>query len=178
MLAPHERPRQPHGVDQVPELVRREEDRAPVSGALLHVGQDEYDAGKAAGERLKEMGGKLFVITDAGMNDLLRPSHYSSYHRVGTVRPVEGRESRTVDVVGPICESGDFLALDRELAVPEPGDVLAIHTTGAYGFSMASTYNARPRPAEVLVEGGASRLIRRREAYDDLVRGEEDLLIE
>jgi diaminopimelate decarboxylase len=127
---------------------------------------------------VKRTGSKTFVITDAGMNDLLRPSHYSSYHRVETVRPVEGRETRTVDVVGPICESGDFLALDREMAVPEPGDVLAIHTTGAYGFSMASTYNARPRPAEVLVEGGGSRLIRRRESHDDLVRGEEDLLIE
>ena len=127
---------------------------------------------------VKRSGGKTFVITDAGMNDLLRPSHYSSYHRVEAARRVEGRGTGRVDVVGPICESGDFLALDRDMPVPEAGEVLAIHTTGAYGFSMASTYNARPRPAEVLVEGDRARLIRRREDYEDLVRGEEDLLIE
>lgn len=127
---------------------------------------------------VKRTGAKTFVITDAGMNDLLRPSHYSSYHRVEPTRAAEERERRHVDVVGPICESGDFLALDREMDVPDPGDVLAIHTVGAYGFSMASTYNARPRPAEVLVEGEAARLIRRRERHEDLVRGEEDLLIE
>ncbi len=128
---------------------------------------------------VKEMGRKTFVITDAGMNDLVRPSHYSSYHRV---TPIELRaeggagDVRRVDVVGPICESGDFLALDRDMEVPAPGALLAIHTVGAYGFSMASTYNARPRPAEVLVEGEAARLIRRRETNHDLVRGEEELL--
>ena len=124
---------------------------------------------------VKRAGAKTFVITDAGMNDLLRPSHYASYHRVEPVRKREVARRAHVDVVGPICESGDFLALDREMGVPEPGDLLAIHTVGAYGFSMASTYNARPRPAEVLVEGDRARLIRRREDYDDLVRGEEDL---
>jgi diaminopimelate decarboxylase len=128
---------------------------------------------------VKTTGTKTFVITDAGMNDLLRPSHYSSFHRVEPVRPpAAGRESRHVDVVGPICESGDFLALDREMQVPEPGELLAIHTAGAYGFSMASTYNARTRPAEVLVERDTARLIRHRETYADLIRGEEDLLIE
>lgn len=127
---------------------------------------------------VKRSGGKTFVITDAGMNDLLRPSHYSSYHRVEPAHTVEGRGTGRVDVVGPICESGDFLALDREMAVPEPGELLVIHTAGAYGFSMASSYNARPRPAEVLVEGDRARLIRRREDYEDLIRGEEDLLIE
>jgi diaminopimelate decarboxylase len=81
-----------------------------------------------------------------------------------------------VDVVGPICESGDFLALDRAVPRVEPGELLAISTAGAYGFSMASTYNARPRPAEVLVDGAEHRLIRRRESYDDLVRGEIELL--
>ena len=118
---------------------------------------------------------KTFVITDAGMNDLLRPSHYSSYHRVeeGTLR--HGRETVRVDVVGPVCETGDFLALDRPLALPEPGELLAIGTTGAYGFSMASTYNARPRPAEVLVDGEHATVVRRRETYEDLVRGEEDI---
>jgi diaminopimelate decarboxylase len=125
---------------------------------------------------IKHMGGKTYVITDAGMNDLLRPSHYSSYHRVLPTVQHEGREVDTVDVVGPVCESGDFLALDRALELPEPGELLAIGTAGAYGFSMASTYNARPRPAEVMVEGAAHRLIRRRETYDDLVRGETELV--
>jgi diaminopimelate decarboxylase len=125
---------------------------------------------------LKEMGGKTFVITDAGMNDLLRPSHYSSYHRVEPAARIPGREMIAVDVVGPICESGDFLALDRSIPRVEPGELLAIGTTGAYGFSMASTYNARPRPAEVMVAGEDYRLVRRRETYDDLVRGEAELL--
>ncbi len=125
---------------------------------------------------IKEMGGKTFVITDAGMNDLLRPSHYSSYHRVEPAELHEGRSARTVDIVGPICESGDFLALDRPMEMPEPGELLAIGTAGAYGFSMASTYNARTRPAEVLVAGNTHRLIRRRETHEDLVRGEIELL--
>jgi diaminopimelate decarboxylase len=124
---------------------------------------------------VKRMGGKVFVITDAGMNDLLRPSHYSSFHRVDpAVRA--GREDVRVDVVGPVCESGDFLALDRAVPRVEPGELLAVGTTGAYGFSMASTYNARPRPAEVLVSGPEHTLIRRRETNDDLVRGEIELL--
>ncbi len=125
---------------------------------------------------VKEMGQKTFVITDAGMNDLLRPSHYASYHRVSETRRPKQGVVRPVDIVGPICESGDFLALDREMPLPEPGDVLAIHTVGAYGFSMASSYNSRRRPAEVLVEGERGRLIRKRETYQDLVRGEEELL--
>jgi diaminopimelate decarboxylase len=125
---------------------------------------------------VKEMGGKTFVITDAGMNDLLRPSHYASYHRVAGAEQYAGRERIEVDVVGPICESGDFLALDRPIERPEPGELLAIGTVGAYGFSMASQYNARTRPAEVLVDGETARLIRRRETYDDLVRGEIELL--
>jgi diaminopimelate decarboxylase len=125
---------------------------------------------------IKHTGEKTFVITDAGMNDLLRPSHYSSYHRVEPVEPAGDREVQHVDVVGPICETGDFIALDRPLPLPRPGDLLAIGTTGAYGFAMASTYNARPRPAEVLVQEGRARLIRRRETYDDLVRGETEYL--
>jgi diaminopimelate decarboxylase len=120
---------------------------------------------------LKRGGGKAFVITDAGMNDLLRPSHYSGYH---AVEPVEdhGREVASVDVVGPICETGDFLALDREIERVEPGELIAIRTVGAYGFSMSSTYNQRPRPAEVIVEGEVARLARRRETVDDLVAAE------
>ncbi len=125
---------------------------------------------------LKEMGGKTFVITDAGMNDLLRPSHYASYHRVSPVELHPAREEAVVDVVGPICESGDFLALDRRLERPCEGELLAVGTTGAYGFSMASTYNARLRPAEVLVDGDSYRVIRRRESYEDLVRGEIEAL--
>ncbi|CAN5598352.1 diaminopimelate decarboxylase [soil metagenome] len=123
---------------------------------------------------IKQMGGKTFVITDAGMNDLLRPSHYSSYHRVDPAALYEDRERVHVDVVGPICESGDFLALDRPIPRLEAGELVSIGTVGAYGFSMASTYNARPRPAEVLVTGAEHRLVRRRETLDDLVRGEVD----
>lgn len=125
---------------------------------------------------VKRMTGKTFVITDAGMNDLLRPSHYDSYHRVDPVVRRPDRPDMIVDIVGPICESGDFLALDRALPRTEPGELLAVRTAGAYGFSMASTYNARPRPAEVMVAGGQHRLIRRREQHDDLVRGEVEFL--
>jgi diaminopimelate decarboxylase len=123
---------------------------------------------------LKEGGGKRFVITDAGMNDLLRPSHYSGYHAVD---PVESRDRDRVqvDVVGPICETGDFLALDRDMELVEPGELLAIRTVGAYGFSMSSTYNQRPRPAEVMVDGEHAYLVRRRETVEELVAAELDL---
>ncbi|MDR0786799.1 MAG: diaminopimelate decarboxylase [Gemmatimonadota bacterium] len=124
---------------------------------------------------LKEGGGKRFVITDAGMNDLLRPSHYSGYHAVEPVEATADREEVRVDVVGPICETGDFLALDRDVPRVEPGELLVLRTAGAYGFSMASTYNQRPRPAEVMVSGGEMRLARRRETLEDLVAGELDL---
>lgn len=121
---------------------------------------------------VKEMGGKTFVITDAGMTDLLRPSHYQAFHRVEHVRSPDGRPLAKVDVVGPVCETGDFLALDREMPRPEPGDLLVVRTVGAYGMSMASNYNARLRAAEVLVDGGEATVIRRRETLEDLVRGE------
>lgn len=125
---------------------------------------------------IKEMGGKTFVITDAGMNDLLRPSHYAGYHHVEPAERYPGRDIIRADVVGPVCETGDFLALDRPIPRPREGEILAIRTAGAYGFSMASQYNSRPRPAEVLVDGGMFQLIRRRETYEDLVRGEVELL--
>jgi len=125
---------------------------------------------------VKRSAEKTFVITDAGMNDLLRPSHYSSYHRVEEVILHRDRESVRADVVGPVCETGDFLALDRPMPLPEPGEMLAVGTVGAYGFAMASTYNARPRPAEVMVRGAHSSEIRRRETYADLIRSEEDFL--
>ncbi len=120
---------------------------------------------------LKQGGGKRFVVTDAGMNDLVRPSHYSGYH---AVEPVEekGRERARVDVVGPICETGDFLALDREMEIPEPGELLAVRTVGAYGFAMSSTYNQRPRPAEAMIRGSEARLVRRRETVEELVAAE------
>jgi diaminopimelate decarboxylase len=120
---------------------------------------------------VKENHGKRFVIVDAGMNDLLRPALYKAHHRI---EPVEarGRESRLVDVVGPVCETADAFARDRELESVAPGELLAIRDTGAYGFAMASTYNMRPRPAEVMVEDGEARLIRRRETFDDLVATE------
>ncbi len=108
------------------------------------------------------------------MNDLLRPSHYAGWHAVDAVQ-LHGRAPVRGDVVGPICETGDFLALDREMERPEPGELLAIRTVGAYGFSMSSTYNQRPRPAEVIVEGSEARLARRRETLDDLVAAEMGL---
>jgi diaminopimelate decarboxylase len=119
----------------------------------------------------KESGGKTYVVTDAGMNDLLRPSHYSAFHRIEPVARCAGSRE-TVDVVGPVCETGDFFALSRELAEVGAGDVLAIHSAGAYGFSMASNYNARPRAAEVLVDGSRFAVVTTRETYDDLVRHE------
>ena len=112
--------------------------------------------------------GRAFVIVDAGMNDLLRPVLYGAFHRIEPVTR-RGRPTARVDVVGPVCETADFLARDRELEAVEPGELLAVRDTGAYGFSMASTYNMRPRPAEVLVEAGAARLTRRRETFEDLV---------
>lgn len=122
----------------------------------------------------KESPAKSFVIVDAGMNDLIRPSLYDAYHEIRPVaESADGLE--VVDVVGPICESGDFFAHDRQLPITRAGDLLAILSAGAYGFVMASTYNARPRPAEVLVSGSRHRLIRRRETYDDLIRAEEGL---
>ncbi|HXB25523.1 MAG TPA: diaminopimelate decarboxylase [Gemmatimonadaceae bacterium] len=113
---------------------------------------------------------KTYVITDAGMTELLRPSHYHAYHRIESVTPKSTRS--LVDICGPVCESGDFLALDRELDDVGPGDLLAVHSVGAYGFVMASNYNARVRPPEVLTDGGRFAIIRERETYDDLVRHE------
>jgi diaminopimelate decarboxylase len=119
----------------------------------------------------KTTGDKNFVIVDAAMNDLIRPALYSAYHEILPVRETNGQRS-IVDVVGPVCETGDFLAKDRELAEVMPGDMLAICTAGAYGFVQSSNYNARPRAAEVLVEENSWRVIRKRETNEDLVRGE------
>lgn len=118
---------------------------------------------------------KHFLIVDAGMNDLIRPSLYGSYHGIQPViRKGSSQPSSIIaDVVGPICESGDFLAKDRRLPEVAPGELLAVMTAGAYGFTMSSNYNARPRVAEVLVKGSEYRVIRQRETYADLVRGED-----
>lgn len=110
----------------------------------------------------KQGSDKQFVIVDAGMNDLLRPSLYGAYHEVIPTRKTN-RKKIVADVVGPVCETGDFLAIDREIAQPLPGEYLAVMDTGAYGYSMSSNYNVRPRPAEVLVSGKTAKLIRKRE---------------
>lgn len=132
----------------------------------------------------KESGGKHFIIQDAAMNDLIRPTLYDSFHRIWPVQPASGVPcppddyeadipgTSKNDVVGPVCESGDFLAKDRRLPPMQRGDLLATFSAGAYGMAMSSNYNSRPRAAEVLVEGGHHRLIRRRETYEDLIRPE------
>ena len=120
---------------------------------------------------LKRGAEKEFVIVDAGMNDLIRPSLYNAYHHIVPVVKT-GRARILCDLVGPICESGDFLAKDRELVKIKQGEYLAVMSAGAYGFSMSSNYNCRPRAAEVLVNGAGHFLIRRRETYDDLVRND------
>jgi diaminopimelate decarboxylase len=117
---------------------------------------------------------KKFVIVDAGMNDLIRPALYQSYHEIVPVREPRDMTWEAVDVVGPVCESGDFFAQDRELPEMKEGDLAALMSAGAYGFVMASNYNSRPLPAEVLVSGEKSALIRERQTFDDLVRGERD----
>lgn len=115
---------------------------------------------------------KHFIIVDAGMNDLLRPSLYGSFHELKAVEEKE-RPVVTADVVGPICESGDFLAQGRKVPAVQSGDLLAVMSAGAYGFSMSSNYNSRTRAAELLVKDARTALIRRRETYEDLVEGEE-----
>jgi diaminopimelate decarboxylase len=135
----------------------------------------------------KESGGKHFLIQDAAMNDLIRPTLYDSFHRIWPVAPAaelpappldyeaEIPGTMVQDVVGPVCESGDFLAKGRRLPSMLPGQYLATFSAGAYGMSMSSNYNARPRAAEVLVDGAQHRLIRRRETFEDLVRTEQEV---
>lgn len=132
---------------------------------------------------IKKSGAKKFAIVDAGMNDLIRPALYHSYHEIVPVEEaktsrckIENREK--IDVVGPVCESGDFFALDREMPELQEGDLLAIMSAGAYGFVMASNYNSRPLPAEALVRGNQLALIRKRQTWEDLVAGEIDPLLQ
>ena len=123
---------------------------------------------------MKEGEAKKFVIVDAGMNDLIRPSLYGAYHEIRPLsEAVLHRGKHQVDVVGPVCESGDFLAKDRSLPDVRPGEVLAVMSAGAYGFVMSSNYNSRPRVPEALVKDGEIHVIRARESYDDLVKGEK-----
>ncbi len=135
----------------------------------------------------KDSGGKHFVIQDAAMNDLIRPTLYDSFHRIWPAHPQAGFPAPPADyeaeipgtlhcdVVGPVCESGDFLAKNRALPPLQRGDLLATFSAGAYGMAMSSNYNGRPRAAEVLVDGRQHRLIRRRETYEDLVRAEVEI---
>ncbi len=121
---------------------------------------------------IKKTATKKFAIVDAGMNDLIRPALYQSYHEIVPCRASVSDAVEKIDIVGPVCESGDFFALDRGIAELHEGDLLAIMSAGAYGFVMASNYNSRPLPAEVLVRGDKFALIRKRQTWEDLVRGE------
>jgi len=157
------------------ELVEALRSSLAATGATILCEMGRYIAGNA-GVLLtsvlyrKQGGEKTFLVADAGMNDLLRPSLYDAYHEV---LPLEdGRGTVHADLVGPVCESGDFLARDRELPDAREGDVLAVMGAGAYGFSMASNYNSRRRPAEVLVRGDRWAVVREREHYADLIKGE------
>ena len=119
---------------------------------------------------VKRGGGATFVITDAGMTELIRPSHYGGVHEIVAVNQADQGTETDVDVVGPVCEQGDFLARGRRLPLPRPGALLCVMQAGAYGFAMASNYNSRPRPAEVLVRGQRATVVRRREDPSDLLR--------
>ncbi|MBV9303354.1 MAG: diaminopimelate decarboxylase [Acidobacteriaceae bacterium] len=121
---------------------------------------------------VKQNGGKTFVIVDAAMNDLIRPALYRAHHEIIPVKEPAGGELMEADIAGPICETGDFFARHRQMPHVTAGDLLAICTAGAYGFVSASNYNSRPRPCEVLVEEARVLLVRKRETYEDLIRGE------
>ncbi len=122
---------------------------------------------------VKETDVKRFIVVDGAMNDLLRPVLYEAYHEIVPVIRQAGTERQTADVVGPVCESGDFFARERELPLVDSGDLIAVMSAGAYGFVMASNYNSRPRAAEVLVNGAETHLIRERDSFDDIIRNEK-----
>lgn len=123
----------------------------------------------------KKGNAKTFKIVDAGMNDLIRPTLYEGWHQIVPTRKPESNVLEKADVVGPICETGDFLAQDRELAPVQAGDVLAVLSAGAYGFSMASNYNTRPLAAEIMVDGSRAHVVRERQTVEDILRGESVL---
>ena len=145
-----------------PQTIVLEPGRAIVGNAGLLLTKVEY---------LKQGQDRHFAVVDAAMNDLMRPSLYGAWQRIVEVTKNEGRNSELYDVVGPICETGDFLGKSRQLAIAE-GDLLAVQSAGAYGFTMSSNYNTRPRTAEVLVDGDRTQVIRERETFEDLIRGE------
>lgn len=147
----------------IPQTIIIEPGRAMAGNAAILVTKLLY---------IKDNGYKKFYVVDAGMNDLARPSLYGAYHHIQSVEEVDSPYT-TVDVVGPICETGDFLAKDRDLPELEPESLLAVMSAGAYGFSMSSNYNSRPRCPEVLVKGDVFEVIRKRETYQDLVKGEK-----
>ncbi len=120
----------------------------------------------------KKGSAKTFKIVDAGMNDLIRPALYEGHHEIVPLKQPQDARRVTVDVVGPICESGDFFCQDRELPDFQPGDFIALMSAGAYGFAMASNYNSRPLPAEILVEGDTATVIRTRQTLEDIIAGE------
>ena len=134
---------------------------------------------------VKESGDKKFVICDAGMNDLIRPTLYSAYHRIWPVRTDPGHTGETpdeetwsgpsavTDIVGPICESGDFFAKDRKMPLLKRGDLVCVFSAGAYGYAMASNYNSHPRPCEVMVAGKKAEVVTARETLEDLLRNEK-----
>ena len=121
---------------------------------------------------IKQSPGKKFVIVDAGMNDLIRPALYEGYHEIVPLKQPASKKNEVVDIVGPVCESGDFFAQEREVPPLEEGDTIALMSAGAYGFSMASNYNSRPMPVEILVNGKRADVIRERQLHSDLIRGE------
>lgn len=121
---------------------------------------------------IKQAASKKFVIVDAGMNDLIRPALYQGYHEVVPLKEPANNITEKVDVVGPVCESGDFFAQDRDVPPVSEGSVIALMSAGAYGFTMTSNYNSRPRPAEILVDGDRATVIRKRETFEDLISGE------
>jgi diaminopimelate decarboxylase len=122
---------------------------------------------------VKETDVKRFVVVDGAMNDLIRPVLYEAFHEIRPITRRSGSATVTADVVGPVCESGDFFARERDLPQPHRGDLLAVMSAGAYGFVMASNYNSRPRAPEVLVNGAEYHVVRERETFDDLIRGEK-----
>ncbi len=127
---------------------------------------------------VKRNGDKMFVIVDAAMNDLLRPALYHAYHEIIPVVEKDKRERIQADIVGPVCETGDVFARDLEVPLPRPGDLFAFLTAGAYGFVLASNYNSRPRPCEVLIDDETIHIAREREEYDDLIRGERPFVVD
>jgi diaminopimelate decarboxylase len=121
---------------------------------------------------VKRNGGKTFVVVDGAMNDLLRPALYQAHHEISPLTEASGAFTMKADVVGPVCETGDFFARNRDLPTLQAGDLIALRTAGAYGFVLSSNYNSRPRPCELLIEGSRAIVARKRETFDDLIRGE------